>query len=60
MMAYVELGVVNTVTTNDETAVTILVIFVKLVDVGAMLLKLVEVEDGTISLKWRLLCNRPV
>ena len=60
MMAYVELGVVNTVTTNDETVVTTLVIFVKLVDVGAMLLKLVEVEDGTISLKWRLLCNRPV
>ena len=51
---------VNTVTTNDETAVTTLVIFVKLVDVGAMLLKLVEVEDGTISLKWRLSCNRPV
>jgi len=43
-----------------ETAVTTLVIFVKLVDVGAMLLKLVEVEDGTISLKWRLSCNRPV
>ena len=43
MMAYVELGVANTVTTHDETAVTTLVISVKLVDVGihVMLLKLV-------------------